>query len=60
MPDDAGAEVLVAPRQHAVPDPVAQVQVKLIGVLRDVQVVLRSGPEPKVNTIINSSAFSFI
>ena len=54
MPDDAGAEVLVAPRQHAVADPVAQVQVELVGVLRDVQVVLRSGPETKVNKIINS------
>ena len=49
MPDDAGAEVLVAPRQHAVADPVAQVQVELVGVLRDVQVVLRSGPETRID-----------
>ena len=38
VPHDAGAEVLVAPRQHAVPDPVAQVQVELVQ-LRNVEVV---------------------
>ena len=43
VPHHARAEVLVAPRQHAVPDPVAQVQVKLVG-FRNVE-VLRTGPE---------------
>ena len=44
VPDHAGAEVLVAPRQHALPDPVAKVQVELVRVLRNVE-VRRTGPE---------------
>ena len=43
IPHNAGAEILVAPRQHAEADPVAQVQVKLVG-LRNVE-MLRTGPE---------------